>query len=200
MKTRVLLIFSLPFFFLFLSGQTAPPSKSWTAQVQTTVLHPNGHKILFSGKYFQNGSKVRFEPGGSEEIDLYDFSESKERRLFPADRIYFESLLTPARLIKAVIEGWTPAAPQHQERRIFLRNGAFNGKEAALFLITLLEKGETRYALRWVTADESAFPLQVIYPSRGYETVIVHFNDIRTEPFDPALFDPPADYLNLNPF
>lgn len=187
-------------FFPFLLPKTSAAEKSWTADFKTTVLSPSGRQILFTGKFYQTGSKVRFEPTGSTEIDLFDFERGSGIRLFQDDRIYFQNRLTSARLAKAVKEGWIAPPPSVPERRVFLREGTVKGREARLYLVILGETDQKAYSLLWTTADEAALPLQAIYPASGYETVIVEYDQIRVEPVGPEHFQPPADFLNLNPY
>jgi hypothetical protein len=182
-----------------LGNGTVTSEKSWTADFKTTVFAPNGSKIVFTGKFYQNGSKVRFEPTGSGEIDLYDFERASGVRLFPEDRIYFETRLTPARMMKAAKEGWI-STKTYPEKRILLMEGSVKERKARLYLIILGEADPKAYSLRWTTADEAALPLQVIYPASGHETVIVEYDRLQVEPVHPEQFDPPADFLKLNPF
>lgn len=186
--------------FLIPSNDASASEESWSADFKTTVIAPNGRKILFTGKFYQKGARVRFEPAGAGEVDLYDFERAVGTRLFQEDRIYFESRLTSARLLKAAQEGWIVAPPATPERRILLRDGIVKEKEARLYLVILGEKDRRSYSLRWTTSDEAALPLLVIYPASGYETVIVEYDALRIEPIGPELFDPPADFLNLNPY
>lgn len=187
-------------FSLLLASETPASEKSWTADFKTTVLSSNGRKIVFTGKFYQNGLKVRFEPAGAGEIDLYDFERAAGIRIFQEDRIYFESRLTAARLLKAAREGWVPAPPAYPEERILLRKGTIKERGARLYLIIMGEKERKSYSLRWTTDDEPALPLQVIYPASGYETVIVEYDGLRVEPVGPEHFEPPAGFLNLNPY
>lgn len=200
MKEKTLLLLFILLFFPLLIHEIFASEKSWTADFKTTVLSSNGRKIVFTGKFYQNGSKVRFEPDGAGEIDLYDFERASGIRLFQEDRIYFESRLTSARLMKAAREGWIPAPPAVPEKRILLREGTLKEREARLYLIIMGEKDQRSYSLRWTTDDEAALPLQVIYPASGYETVIVEYDGLRVEPVGPEHFEPPADFLNLNPY
>jgi hypothetical protein len=202
MKERLLLTLISLFVSLFLPlliDETSAFEKSWTADFKTTVIASNGNQIIFTGRFYQSGPRVRFEPTGSEEVDLYDFDRALGIRLFPEDRIYFENRLTPARMIKAAKEGWISTAA-HPERWIFLREGKIKERDARLYLIVFGEKEPKAYSLRWITADEAALPLQVIYPASGYETVIVEYDQLRVEPVNPEHFESPTTYLNLNPY
>lgn len=196
----ILLLIPILSFFPFLLPEGAAAEKSWTADFKTTVLSPTGRQILFTGKFYQSGSKVRFEPAGSSEIDLFDFERASGIRLFQEDRIYFQTRLTSARMTKAVKEGWTAPPPSIPEKRILLKEGTLKEREARLYLVILGEKDQKVYSLLWTTADEAALPLQAIYSASGYETVIVEYDRLRVEPVGPEHFEPPADFLNLNPY
>ncbi|MFQ5950386.1 MAG: hypothetical protein ACE5J1_06850 [Nitrospiria bacterium] len=200
MKQRIYSPIFLSIFFLILIDTASPPAIMWTADLQITVHSPKVPKISFSGKFYQSGLHVRFEPSGSEEINLFDFERSVGFRIFPSDRIYFEKPLTRTRILKAVKEGWIPPAPPHLEKRVFLRKETIKEMKARLYLIIIETKGKKTYSLRWETADEAAIPLKVIYPGTGYETIIIDYNHIEVKAIDPDTFQPPADYLNLNPF
>jgi len=196
----MLFLILIPSSFSFLIPEAFAAEKSWTADFKTTVLSSTGRQILFTGKFYQSGPKVRFEPTGSAEIDLFDFDRASEIRLFQEDRIYFQNRLTLARLAKAVKEGWIAPPPAIPEKRILLREGTVKEREARLYLIILGERDQKVYSLLWTTADEAALPLQAIYPASGYETVIVEYELLRIEPVGPEHFEPPAAFLNLNPY
>lgn len=171
-----------------------------SAELTLTLLSPYHASITSKGTYHQSGLKIRYEPAGSEEIDLYDLKQMEEIRLFPADRIYFKTRLGPARILKAVREGWMPPPPPLTEKRTLLREGPIKERDARLYFITLEEKGKKWYSLRWVSADEAEIPLQVIYPASDFETVIADYDSLRTEPSDPARFEPPPDFMSVNPY
>lgn len=193
-----LLFFSLVF--SLLTAQAPPAPETRVADLTLTLLSPYHAAIVAKGTLYQSGSKIRYEPTGSEEIDLYDLTQMEELRLFPADRIYFRARLGPARILKAVREGWLSAPAPITEKRILLKEGTFKEREARLYFIILEEKGKKWHSLRWVTADAAEFPLRTIYPASDFETVIADYDSLRTEPPDPARFEPPAGFLSVNPF
>ncbi|MFQ5579120.1 MAG: hypothetical protein ACE5FZ_00770 [Nitrospiria bacterium] len=199
MKRRPVLRIFLPIFFL-LAHVTPLAARMWTADFHVTVLSTKVQKIEFSGKFYQKDLRVRFEPTGSEEINLFDFERSVGIRIFPSDRIYFEKPLTRARILKAIKEGWILPESPYREERIFLRGGEVKGRKAHLYLIIIVTDGEKNYSLRWELDDEEAVPIKVIYPSSGRETIIVEYNHIEIRPIDAGIFQPPKDFLNLNPF
>ncbi|HZR45619.1 MAG TPA: hypothetical protein VFA47_02850, partial [Candidatus Manganitrophaceae bacterium] len=199
LRDFILFLILILSFFPFLLPEASAAERSWIADFKTTVLSPTGRQILFTGKFYQSGSKVRFEPTDSAEIDLFDFGRAIGIRLFQEDRIYFQNRLTSARMAKAVKEGWIAPPPAVPEKRILLREGTIKEREARLYLVILGQEDQKVYSLLWTTADEAALPLQAIYPASGYETVIVEYDRIRIEPVGPEHFEPPADFLNLNP-
>jgi hypothetical protein len=186
---------------LFLLIPVAPLSaRMWTADLHVTVLSTKVQKIIFSGKFYQKDLQVRFEPTGSEEINLYDFERSVGTRIFPSDRIYFEKPLTRARILKAMTEGWILPVSPHREERVFLREGRVKGLKARLYYNTIGTKGKKNYSLRWESDDEEAVPIKIIYPSSGRETIIVEYNNLEVKPINTEIFQAPKDFMNLNPF
>ncbi|MFY9268752.1 MAG: hypothetical protein WAO55_03270 [Candidatus Manganitrophaceae bacterium] len=193
-----LLVF--PLIFLFAAGGTQPTS-IWVANIKMTLFSPYlSNPIHSGGKFYRSGSKIRYEPTGSEEIDLYDLQRLVEIRLFTKDRIYFETRLTPARLLKALREGWLSPPEPIRERRILLRTGEITGRTARLYLVLLEESGRRWHSLRWVTADDAELPIRVIYPASDYETAVIDYDPLPMEPADPALFLPPPGFLSVNPY
>ena len=199
LKRRAFVLFCSLFFFL-LTAEAPAPSPMQVADLTLTLLSPYHDPIIAKGAFHQSGSKVRYQPAGSEEIDLYDLAKFEELRLFPADRIYFQTRLGPARILKAVQEGWMPAPSPLTEKRTLLREGEVKERKARLYLVTLEEKSTKWYSLRWVSADEAEFPLLIIYPASDYETVIADYDGLRTEPSDSARFAPPPDFISVNPY
>jgi len=198
MKRYVVRLFISIFFILI---YVLPLSaRMWTAELHVTVLSTKVRTIVSIGKFYQKDLQVRFEPTGSEEIDLFDFERSIGSRIFPSDRIYFEKPLTRARILKAMKEGWITPAPPYREERVFLREGEVKGIKARLYLIIIVINGNKNYSLRWESDDEEAVPIKIIYPSSGRETIIVEYNHIEVQPIDAGIFQAPKDFLNLNPF
>ncbi len=197
-RSKISPLLLLALFFFFLTGETPAPVR--VADLTLLLLSPYHAPITAKGVFHQSGNLIRYEPAGSEEIDLYDLKQMEEIRLFPADRIYFRTQLGPARILKAVREGWVSAPQPLSEKRILLREGEIKERRARLYFITLEEKGKKWHSLRWVSADEAEIPLRVIYPASDYETVLADYDSLRTEPADPARFEPPADFMSVNPY
>ncbi|MBI3803158.1 MAG: hypothetical protein HY282_05285 [Nitrospirae bacterium] len=202
MKRNKISFLFLPLFFLLLAAETPPPAPppATTADLTLTLHSPYHAPITAKGRFYRSGLSIRYEPEGTEEFDLYDLTRREEIRLFPRDKIYFQIRLGPARLIKAIQEGWLPPPAPYKETRILLNEGSLKGRDARLYLVLLEEKEKRWHSLRWVTADASEIPLQVIYSASDYETVIAEYSALQTEPVDPDRFKPPSDFLSVNPY
>ncbi len=175
-------------------------AEAWQGRFSIRVLSPRTAPILFSGKIFQSGSRVRIEPDGSKEIALYDFERTLKFRIFPEDQIYFKTVLSIADGIKAAKEGWSGPPALYISEKILLRRGRFEEKAARLYLVILQREGKQAYSLRWVSDDAREGVLRVVYPGPADETVIVDYDHASGEIPPEDFFDPPADYLGLNPF
>ncbi|MFQ5597456.1 MAG: hypothetical protein ACE5GK_05335 [Nitrospiria bacterium] len=156
--------------------------------------------MVLLGKIYQAGLRVRIEPNDSKEVDLYDFEARTHMRVFPADRIYFTSALSDAKIIKASLEGWIPPPARFRVSKTFLREGQFKDGAGRLYFYQYKKKGGNLYALRWVTADREERLLRIIYPGSANETIIVDYDRIKTTKLSSDYFRPPADFLSLNPF
>ncbi|MFQ5589080.1 MAG: hypothetical protein ACE5F7_09595, partial [Nitrospiria bacterium] len=75
---------------LLLLAAVATPAQAaaWQADFFIRVRSPKVKEITAKGKIYHRGFKTRIELAGSNEIDLYDFEQSTEIRVFPADEIY----------------------------------------------------------------------------------------------------------------
>ncbi|WDT79448.1 MAG: hypothetical protein MPW14_20260 [Candidatus Manganitrophus sp.] len=117
-----------------LTAEVPGPPPVWVADLTLTLHSPYHAPITAKGIFHQTGSKIRYEPAGSAEIDLYDLQEMEELRLFPADRIYFRAKLGPARILKAVREGWLPPPDSPGRETDIIKGGDHQRKgSAALF-------------------------------------------------------------------
>jgi hypothetical protein len=179
-----------------------------SARLVTTLILHDGRRIRSGGKFYRYRNKVRFEPEGTPgltaEIELLDFDRSALYRLIPENRIYFESRLSPARINKAVREGWVPPPKGWREDRIFLRDDVWEGNPARIYLQVQREPsagrgGPARYALLW-TGRDSGVPLRVVYTDPQSHPIMVDFRELAVGTLDPKLFSPPPDYANLNPY
>jgi len=194
------LLYSKIAFLTILLLDSAALAGDWQADMSIRILSPRTQEGSFHGKFYQSGLKVRIEPRGSKEVNLYDFEHRLLIRIFPEDKIYFKSPLSLAKIIKASKEGWiSPPAP-YEESKILLRKGIFKEIEGRLYLMVLESEGKRAYSLRWVTDDQAEHPLRVIYPAPADQTVIVDYAPITETKIAPDFFEPPADFLSLNPF
>lgn len=173
---------------------------SWQGEFTIRVLSPRTETIISKGNIFQEGLKVRIEPSGSKEIDLYDFERSLKFRIFPEDKIYFRTALSIAESLKAAKEGWSaPPEPYTISKRLLWR-GPLGEKPARLYLVTLARDGRQAYSLRWVSDDLKERLFRIIYAGPADETVIVDYDPRAGGLMPPDFFSPPTDYLSLNPF
>ena len=68
-----------------------------------------------------------------------------------------------------------------------------------------LRRGIRReYTLIWAARDPAdpfhGFPLRVSYSPGDRSVVLVEYLNLRRTPLDPAVFRPPADFLQASPF
>jgi len=193
-------------FFVFLNILLILPlevsafSERWQANFSIRVFSPRVKTIFFKGKIYINKLNVRVEQEGSDEVNLYDFGQAVSIRIFPVDRVYFENPISHAKIIKAIKEGWVSPTKQFRTTKILLRRGMFNNQKARLMLITLKNKQQKAYLLRWETDNVGARPLRVIYPGSADETIIVDYHLLSEKPLPQESFYPPIEYLSLNPF
>ena len=185
---------------LFILGARSTFAATWQADFTIRVFSPRTQPVFFSGTFYQKDAKVRIEPEGSDEVNLFDFEARLGIRVFPKDRIYFTTFLSTAKIIKAAKEAWITAPLPYRESRTLLWRGKLKGKLARLYLMTLALGNKTTHQLRWVTDDLYETPLRIIYPGPANETVIVDYEPTAGETFSADHFEPPADYLSLNPF
>jgi len=192
---RLLLIFAL-----FALESKSLSAATWQADFTIRVSSPRTQTIFFKGRFYQSGTKVRIEPKDSDEIDLFDFDAKIGIRIFPKDRIYFTSPLSAIKMIKAIKEAWITAPLPYLESKILLWTGDIRGKAGRLYFVTLSRNNQKLYVLRWLTDDAHELPLRIIYPGPANETIIVDYEPVISEVFSEDYFNPPADYLSLNPF
>lgn len=182
----------------------------------TTILRDRG-EIVQEGRIYALGSRIRLEPKGEEgadgykEAQIYDFDRLKMYRVFPGDRIYFESDLTKNSRLKAMQDGWIPWEddPQIQRRKIRLKEDMINDYSCILYLqerrreISTGRKSTTiltEYSLVWEAHDLKSFPVRIIYFPTSRRIVIVDYKNVVHQKLETSLFRPPEGFLNLNPF
>jgi hypothetical protein len=219
---------SLLFFYvIFLSSsvlaqavpaETAPPvALDFTADYIFTIIFGDKEKSVTHGKIYVSPPRIRVEPhpekGGSgySEYLLYEFKERKMQRIFPKERIYFETDITERNWLKAMRDGWIPWEdfPKIERRKIKLKEDMANGHPCILYLqerkaeiprgkeAPLIQK---EYILRWEATDLKNLPVRVVYFLQPGNTVIVDYNNVKVEEFILSFFAPPEGFLNLSPF
>jgi hypothetical protein len=178
------------------------------ADMEQTVLTPDGHSTTTTTKLFIAGSTVRVEPDtgsgrtGYAEYHLYDFEHKRVYRVFPDDRIYFDLTLTAPLAIRAFVEGWAPAPPEIRVRAIPLKDEEVEGRPARLSLVErrVGKRPSLDYALVWNAVEPERLPIRVIYTQDGTRTVVVRYRNIENQFVDPGWFVVPEGFLNLSPF
>jgi len=185
---------------LLLSPLAQAYAETWQADFKIRVLSPKVKPIFYAGKLAVHHLKARIETGESKEINLYNFETLSEVRIFPEDQIYFKKPLSLAKQVKAAKQGWGPMPASFHEKSVLLRKGQFKGRAARLYFVTIHRGNQTAYLMRWMSDEAAPLPLRAIYTSSGRETIIVDFDPSREAPPAPDAFDPPKDYLSLNPF
>lgn len=198
--TRLFFFLSLMICALPTPGTPSGFAATWQADFTIRVSSSRTQTIFFKGRLYQEGTTVRIEPEDSDEVNLFNFESGIGIRIFPKDRIYFTKPLSSAKIIKAAKEAWITPPPPYRELKTLLWTGEVKGKAARLYLMTLELKNLKSYALRWVSDDSHERPLRIIYPGPANETVIVDYEPLSKKPFSADYFEPPADYLSLNPF
>lgn len=186
--------------FLSTKNNSAKEAKAWQADFHIRVYSPKVKTIVYEGKLYLKGLKARIEPRGSKEINLYDFEEKTEIRIFPEDEIYFRKSLSLAKRVKAAKEGWGPMPETFREKKILLRKGLFKGQAARLYFVTIERKTQIAYMMRWMTDTPTPLPLRAIYSGSGRETIIVDFEPMQDLTLSDETFNPPTSYLSLSPF
>ncbi len=189
-------LFGLLFFLLWSPHQVATATgiaTEWQAEFFIRVLSPKVKEISSKGKLYRKGHKIRIEPHDSNEIFLYDTAQSEEIRIFPQDELYFLKPLLLAKQVKGMKEGWVSPHPPFEETQILFREDFFRGVPAKLYFVTLKRLKQKAYLFRWMSTQNPAIPLRVIYPGTARETIIVDFKPLSGDPPPADFFDPPPN-------
>lgn len=212
------------------AGGEAPPAPAapvlgLIADVRTTLTFSNGPALTTTARILRAGPLVRYEvhdadpaAPGQEEVQIYDFAAGRLTRLILAQHLSFESLIPPRFTARAKREGLAPDGPDPgvATQRLRLGETAVEGRPAAIVLLVRgpadrtgrlapLRRGIRReYTLLWEARDPAdpfhGLPLRVSYSQGDRSVVLVEYLNLRTAPLDPAVFRPPADFLQASPF
>jgi len=195
------------------TAQVSPPAASdaaavVAADIEQTVLTPDGRATTTTTKLYLADAKARLEPengsgrAGYAEFHLYDFERKRFYRVFPDDRIYFDIELSTPLAVRAFVEGWAPQPPEVTVRSIPLKDDDLDGVPARLALVERrVGKHPTPdYALVWTAVAPRRLPLRVMYMQEGSRTVIVSYRNVESQAFDPGRFSIPEGFSNLSPF
>lgn len=179
------------------------------ADLEQTVLAPDGRpvsvtvsKLLLADSAARVEAASEPERAGYHEYQLYDFARGKLYRVFPDERIYFESALSPAAAATGFVEGWAPRPAGLAVRTIPLKDDPIDGAPARL---ELLEHRSGRgpsvqYAFVWRSDPPGRLPRRVVYTPPGGHTIVLGYRDVHVRSVDPAAFAVPNDFVNLSPF
>ena len=214
----LLLLFSTNAYAQESSVQTVTqPAMGFTADFTSRILFKNKEQTIVSGKIYTLPPRVRFEPRPAEEeetyneVQLYDFEQQMERRVFLDDRIYFQVELTESARMKAMREGWIPWKdhPNTKRRKIKLKEDLVNDHPCILYLQerkieTPTDKKSSsifvEYNLIWEATNLQGLPVRIIYFLSNQRTVVVDYKDAKLAEMEPTFFQPPEGFLNLSPF
>jgi hypothetical protein len=185
------------------------PVRAIAAEVEQVVLAPDGRQVsvtTFTVLLADALARVQYESTagrpGYAEYQVYDFDRKRLYRVFPDDRIYFETVLPAPLAFKAHREGWAPPPADLTVRMIPLKDDPVDGSPAAL---TLVERrrgrsGAPEYALVWTTVPPGRLPARVVYRQDGGQTVVFAYRRVESRVVDPSDFGVPDGFVNLSPY
>lgn len=193
-------------------GEGGVRVSGFTADVRTTLTFPRAPHLTTEAKVLKAGPLVRYESReAGEEVLIYDFARQRLIRLILAQRLAFESLIPPRFLAKAQRESLVSVAPHPGivVQRIRLGEAVVEGRRCDIVLIVKSlagRPGMTRrspspkeYTLVWEARDLGV-PVRVSYSQPDRSVVLVEYRNLRAAMLDPAVFQPPADFLSASPF
>lgn len=167
------------------------------AEVSVTIS-----KILLTEGAARVESPGDPDRAGYGEYQLHDFVHGRLYRVFPNDRIYFESPWSRASAEKGFVEGWAPRPDNLSVRMIPLKDDVLDGAPAHLALMERrLETSRAgRYAFIWTSEPPGRLPVRVIFSQAGGQTVIMSYRGVEPRSVDPSIFSVPDGFGNLSPF
>lgn len=175
-------------------------------------------------KLYKAGMQVRIEPlkagpssasggSGEEDVYLYDYVNRKQYRVIPSDKIYFETTLSQSGLAEAQRGGLMPLEeyPNVVVEKFKLSETTFDGHPCRLYLqvrsLMATEGSKQKkkrlaveYTLLWEATDLGNLPVRIVYTAPDYITKIIEYRNVRIEPVDASLFQPPTGFPSLSPF
>jgi hypothetical protein len=181
-------------------------------------------------KLYKAGMRVRIEPlsigtpdlnlpdeqrqtGAYEDVYIYDYVNRKQYRLILSDKIYFETTISQSGLIEAQRDGLIPLEeyPNVEVEKPKLAETTFDGHPCRLYLqvrsLTATEESKQKkkrlaveYILLWEATDLGNLPVRIVYTGPDYITKIVEYRNVRIEPVDASLFQPPKGFPSMSPF
>jgi hypothetical protein len=190
------------------SPSAVEPFSDLSADLQTTAIDRNGHTSVTTVHIYRSGKLIRYEHRQTDppEVFIMDFGTFKEYRIYAGDKIYFETPFANRLLGKAQREGLIRMEenPDIIQNRIVLRDDTIEGYlcDIVLLIRTVKNKKEfgADYTLRWEARDLKRQPLRVAYYQANFTLAIVDFRNLKLEPVDPALLQPPPGFVSMNPY
>jgi hypothetical protein len=184
------------------------PGIGFSAERRMKQIDWFGRSNEIKGLIYSRGMKVRVERKDIHppEITIFDYERRKEYRLYDDDRIYFESELSNTVFFKARREELIEAdeGPNVEVAQHLLGEMIWDGHpcEIVLKVRTLKREGPPvyDYTLLWKALDLDRRTVQVAYYRTARMIIIVEYRNAKQSTLDPALFEPPRDYLNLTPY
>lgn len=153
------------------------------------------------------------QAGPYEDVYIYDYVKRKQYRVILSDRIYFETTISQSGLVEAQREGLMPLEeyPNVEVEKSKLAETTFDGHPCRLYLqvrsLTATEGSKQKkerlaveYTLLWEATDLGNLPVRIVYTGPDYITKIIEYRNVRIEPVDASLLQPPKGFPSLTPF
>lgn len=190
------------------SPPAVEPLPDLSADLQITAIDRNGHTSVTTVHIYRSGKLIRYEHRQTDppEVFIMDFDRLKEYRIYAGDKIYFETSFANRLFGKAQREGLIRMEenPDIIQNRIVLREDTLDGHPCDIVLLirTLKNRKEfgADYTLRWEARDLKGQPVRVAYYQANFTLAIVDFRNLKLEPVDPALLQPPPGFVSMNPY
>ncbi|HEY5594445.1 MAG TPA: hypothetical protein VIL61_04715 [Nitrospiria bacterium] len=190
------------------SPPAVEPLPDLSADLQITAIDRNGHTSATTVHIYRSGKLIRYEHRQADppEVFIMDFGRLKEYRIYAGDKIYFETSFSSRLARKAQREGLIRMEenPDILQSRIVLREDTIDGHPCDIVLLIRTVKNRKElgsdYTLLWEARDLKRQPLRIAYHQNNYMLMIVDLRDVKFEPVDAALLQPPPGFVSMNPY
>ena len=190
------------------SPPAVEPLPDLSADLQITAIDRNGHTSVTTVHIYRSGKLIRYEHRQADppEVFIMDFGRLKEYRIYAGDKIYFETSFSSRLARKAQREGLIRMEenPDILQSRIVLREDTIDGHPCDIVLLIRTVKNRKElgsdYTLLWEARDLKRQPLRIAYHQNNYMLMIVDLRDVKFEPVDAALLQPPPGFVSMNPY